>query len=129
MVMPFGMSTAQEQIEELQRQIETLRNRAVLELKVKLAEARGDVVAMEHQLAEMTGNAAPAKAREPKKARVSITIDQVVGAIKSGATNYRAVANALCCSSATATKKIKAEGKKAGITSTGEKANFRLSVK
>ena len=123
------MSTAQEQIEELQRQIENLRNRAVLELKVKLAEARNNVSEFERQISEMTGSAAPAKANEPRKARVSVTIKQIVEAIQGGATNYRAVANTLGCSPANVAKNIKAEGKKAGIRSRGEKANFTLSVK
>lgn len=129
MIMPFAMSTAQEQIKELQQQIGNLRHRAVLELKVKLAEARSNVVALEHQLAEMTGSAAPAIANEPKKVRVSITIKQVVEAIQAGATNYRTVANALGCSPANVAQKIKSEGKKVGIRSKGEKANFVLSVK
>jgi chromosome segregation ATPase len=127
--MPFAMSTAQEQIKELERQIENLRNRAVLELKVKLAEARNHVVDLESKIAELTDSAAPAKPDEPKKVRVSITIKQIVEAIQGGATNYRAVANALGCSPANVAQKIKAEGKKAGIRSRGEKANFVLSVK
>lgn len=123
------MTNAQDQIEEIQRQIETLRHRAVLELKVKLVEARNNVLELESQLAEMTGNAIVAKAKGQRKARVSITTEQIVEAIKGGATNYRAVAAKLDCSSATVTKKIKAEGKKAGISSTGEKAKFKLVVK
>lgn len=127
------MPTVQEQIEELQSQIATLRHRAVLELKVKLAEARHHVVDLEHQLAELTGNAALQEVKEPqkapRKARSNITIEQVVGAIKSGATNYRTVASELGCSPSLVGKTIKNEGKKAGIKSTGVKANFALSVK
>jgi len=127
------MSTVQEQIEELQRQIENLRHRGILELKVKLAEARNSVATLEHQLAELTGNAAPQEAKEsqkaPRKARANITIEQVVGAIKSGSSNYRTVATALGCSPSLVAKKIKSEGKKAGIKSTGVKSNFALSVK
>jgi len=129
MITPLGMTTAQEQIEEIQNQIESLRHRAVLELKVKLAEARSNVVALERQIAQMSGSAAPAKVNEPRKARVAITIDQVVEAIKAGAYNFKTVASKLGCSPVTATKKIKDEGKKAGIIGSGEKTKFRLSVK
>ena len=53
----------------------------------------------------------------------------MVEAIKGGATNYRAIASKLDTSSATVTKKIKMEGKAAGITSSGQKASFKLLVK
>ena len=120
---------ATEQIEDLQRQIEQLKHRAILELKVKIAEARALVVELQDQLAKLSGEFAPAKPVATRKARTSVTIQQVVDAIKGGATNYRAVANKLGSSAATVTKKIKEEGKAAGITSTGEKAAFTLSVK
>ena len=64
-----------------------------------------------------------------RKARTSITIDQVVAAIKAGATNYKGVALKLGCSPMTVTSKIKAQGKSAGISSTGQKAAFKLAVK
>jgi len=124
------MPTAQEQIEEIQRQIVNLRHQAVLELKVKLADARATVAALERELAQTTGSTtAPAQASKTRKARVSITVGQIVEAIKAGAYNYRSVAAKLGCSTATVTSKIKADGKSAGITSTGEKASFRLSVR
>ncbi|MEI8233102.1 MAG: hypothetical protein WCH57_00275 [Verrucomicrobiota bacterium] len=121
-------SGATEQIETLQRQIEQLRHRAILELKVKLAEARALVVDLQSQIEKMTSEPAPAKAIG-RKARTSVTIAQVVEAIKGGATNYRSVAAKLGSSSATVAKKIKAEGKAAGISSTGQKASFKLIVK
>lgn len=120
--------SASEQIEELQRQIEALRDRSLLELKVKLGEARHTVAVLEKQISELTGKSAseaPVKTRR----RTSITIDQVVDAIKGGATNYRAVANALGCSPITVAKKIELEGKAAGIRSSGQKASFRLFLK
>jgi len=123
------MSTAQEQIEEIQRQIVNLRHQAVLELKVKLADARATVAALERELAQATGSTAPEQASKSRKARVSITMEQIVEALKAGAYNYRTVSTKLGCSTATVTSKIKAEGKNAGITSTGEKASFRLSVR
>ncbi len=124
--------SASEQIEELERQIVQLKHRSLLELKVKLAEARHAVVVLEKQIEEISGKApASGGAVEPKqrKARTSITIAQVVAAIKGGALNYKAVANALGCSPITVAKKIEAEGKAAGIKSTGQKATFKLSVK
>ena len=114
------MPTAEEQIYELQRQIENLKSRSTLELRVKLAEAKGQVIALEKQLE------APTTAR---KHRVSITIEQVVAAIREGAVNYPAIAAKLGCSPATVATKIRDEGKKAGIKSTGERANFKLGVK
>ena len=119
---------ATEQIEDLQRQIEQLKHRAVLELKVKLAEARALVVDLQSQIEKMTGEAVSEKT-STRKPRTSVTIDQVVAAIKAGASNYRTVAAKLGSSTATVTKKVKAEGKAAGITSVGQKASFRLMVK
>ena len=119
-------SGATEQIEDLQRQIEQLKHRAVLELKVKLAEARALVVELQSQIEKMSGEAPSAKTR---KARTSVTIQQVAEAIKGGATNYSAIANKLGTSAATVAKKIKTEGKAAGISSVGQKASFKLRVK
>jgi hypothetical protein len=97
-----------------------------LELKLKLAEARNVVDGLESQLEKLTGKAPAATGRNP---RVSVTIDQIVEAIKGGAANYPAIASELGCSSATVARKVKEEGKKAGIKSTGEKAKFKLMVK
>ena len=121
-------TAATQQIEDLQRQIEQLKHRAVLELKVKLAEARALVVDLQSQIEKMTGEAVSEKT-STRKPRTSVTIDQVVAAIKAGASNYRTVAAKLGSSTATVTKKVKAEGKAAGITSVGQKASFRLMVK
>jgi len=123
-----SVTGAAEQIEDLERQIEQLKHRAVLELKVKLAEAKSLVVELQSQLEKLTGEVAPVRA-SGRKPRTSVTIQQVVGAIKGGATNYRAVANKLGTSAATVAKKIKTEGKDAGVSSTGQKASFKLLVK
>jgi len=120
--------SASEQIEELERQIEALRHRSLLDLKVKLGEARHTVAVLEKQIGELTGKS-PAPAPEKSRKRTSITIGQVVDAIKGGATNYRAVANALGCSPITVAKKIETEGKAAGIRSSGQKASFKLFLK
>ncbi|XHR30950.1 MAG: hypothetical protein ACFUZC_10365 [Chthoniobacteraceae bacterium] len=53
----------QEQIQELERQIENLRGRAVMELKVKLVEARNRVVEIQKEIAELTGSTTPNAAR------------------------------------------------------------------
>jgi predicted transcriptional regulator len=124
--MPTTLS-ASEQIEQLQQQIEQLKHRSLLELKVKLAEARGAVSDLESQIEKITGTS-PAKTGV-RKSRTSITIDDVVRAIKGGASNYKNVADVLGCSAATVTNKIKAEGKAAGIASSGQKASFKLTAK
>ncbi len=132
---PYGnasaMSTTQEQIAELQRQIENLRHRAIMELKVKLADTRNQVLDIQNKIAELSGNSADSVTANPpaSKARVSVTIQQIAEAIKGGKTNYRAVAEALGCSSSNVANKIRKEGKKAGILSRGNKANFVLLVK
>jgi len=93
---------------------------------VKLAEARALVVDLQNQIEKVSDEVAPGKTR---KARTSVTIQQVVEAINGGATNYRAIANKLGTSAATVAKKIKTEGKAAGISSVGQKAAFKLCVK
>jgi hypothetical protein len=121
--------SAQEEIQELQRQIENLRTRAIMEIKVKLAEARNNVVDLENRIAELSGNAPSAQTAQPRKARVRVTIKQIVEAIQGGAINYRMVADKLGCSPSIVAQKIKAEGKRAGIKCASKKANFVLSVK
>lgn len=125
------MNNTQEQIADLQRQIENLRHRATMELKVKLADARNQVADLENKIAELSGNSTDAATahRPASKARVSVTIQQIAEAIKGGKTNYRTIAEALGCSPSNVASKIRKEGKKAGITSKGNKANFALSVK
>lgn len=126
--MVFRMTDIDNQIQELQLQIARLKERSVLELRVKLAEARGQVIALEKQLEQLSGKA-PAEKAAGRKPWVSIGIEQVVAAIKEGAYNYPQIAAKLGCSSQTVANKVAAEGKKAGIKSTGQKAQFRLSLK
>jgi len=76
--MPTILS-ASEQIEELQQQIEQLKHRSFLELKVQLAEARGVVVELESQISKLTECT---RKNYRKKIRTSITIADVVRAIK-----------------------------------------------
>ena len=118
-----------EQIQELERQIENLRSRAVMELKVKLADARNQVVEIQKEIAKLTDSNSSDTASIVKNPRLTITIKQVVEAIRGGATNYKMVADKLGCSKSGVAKKVKEEGKKAGITSSGEKSNFVLTVK
>ena len=94
----------------------------------KLAEARALVVDLQGQIAKLSGEVAPEKV-SGRKPRTSVSVEQVVAAIKGGATNYRTIAAKLGSSAATVAKKIKTEGKAAGITSTGQKAAFKLSAK
>ncbi|MEI6349582.1 MAG: hypothetical protein WCP06_00580 [Verrucomicrobiota bacterium] len=121
--------SAKEQIEELEQQIEKLKHRSILQLRVQLAEARNAVTELEIQIQKLTGKAPEAVKSTGRKPRTSVNIDDVVQAIKGGATNYRAVAQKLGSTAATVTKKIKAEGKAAGISSTGQKATFKLTAK
>jgi len=119
----------QEQIQDLERQIKNLRSRAVMELKVKLSTARNHVADIQKEIAKLTGGDAPDSENVVKKPRITITIKQIVEAIRGGATNYKMVADKLGCSKSGVAKKVKEEGKKAGITSSGEKSNFVLAVK
>jgi hypothetical protein len=125
-----NITSATEEIEQLQLQIERLKERSLLELKVKLAEARHTVVILEKQIAEVTGKPATApKTAIGRRPRTTISIAQVVSAIKGGATNFRAVSAVLGCSPVTVAKKIESEGKKVGIYSEGQKASFKLFIK
>ena len=119
----------QEQIQDLERQIQNLRGRAVMELKVKLVDARNRVAEIQKEIAKLTGSDSSDTTSVIKKPRITITIKQIVEAIRGGATNYKMVADKLGCSKSAVSKKIKEEGKKAGITSSGEKSNFVLTVK
>ncbi|XHR29364.1 MAG: hypothetical protein ACFUZC_02140 [Chthoniobacteraceae bacterium] len=121
-------SNATDQIEDLQRQIEQLKHRAVLELKVKLADAKALVVDLQAQIEKISGEVGE-KPATGRRHRTRVTIAQIVDAIKGGATNYRTVAAKLGASPASIANKIKDEGKAAGISSTGQKASFKLVVK
>ncbi|HWL53288.1 MAG TPA: hypothetical protein VNQ90_12695 [Chthoniobacteraceae bacterium] len=130
-----------EEIEELERQLADLRHRSLLELKVKLGEARHTVALLERKIQELTQEpgktpeAAIAAAEGPqspapqRRSRVSVTIEQVVEAIREGATNYRQIARELGCSPITVAKKVETEGKAAGIRSSGQKGSFKLFLK
>ena len=120
-------SKATDQIQDLQRQIEQLRHRAVLELKVKLAEAKALVADLQAQIAEISREAGRGSGKVRKRTRV--TIGQIADAIKGGAKNYREVAAKLGASPISIANKIKAQGKAAGISSTGRKASFKLVAK
>ena len=68
-------------IEELQKQIEQLKQEAVDELKQQLNEARKAVAALEEELAELTGKAAAPETRTRRTRRPSITDDELRGQI------------------------------------------------
>jgi hypothetical protein len=128
MAIPTHMNT-QEQIQELERQIENLRSRAVMELKVKLSTARNHVADIQKEIAKLASSGDPDATNVIKKPRITITVKQIGEAIRGGATNYKMVADKLGCSKSCVAKKVKEEGKKSGITSSGEKSNFILTVK
>jgi len=95
----------QEQIQDLERQIVNLRSRAVMELKVKLSTARNHVAEIQKEIAKLTGGGAPDTTNAVKKPRITITIKQIVEAIRGGATNYKTVADKLGCSKSAVAKK------------------------
>ena len=64
-------TSALSKIEELQKQIETLKQQAVEEVKQKLAEAREVVSQLESELAKLTGK--PRQEEEPRVRRSSIS--------------------------------------------------------
>lgn len=129
-----------EEIEELERQLIDLKHRSLLELKVKLGEARHAVALLERQIEalvkedrqrpEAVVSFTGSRAVEPRRrTRTSITIEQVVEAIRGGASNYRQISSILGCSPITVAKKVEAEGKGAGIKSSGQKGSFKLFLK
>ena len=71
-------TNALDKIEELQRQIETLKQEAVDELRQKLTEARRVVAELENELADLTGRA-PAEGRVRRVRRPSIGDDELKG--------------------------------------------------
>ncbi len=71
-------TSALSKIEELQKQIETLKQQAVAEVKLKLAEARRLVVQLEDELAELVGKAPEAETRTRRARRPSITDEHLL---------------------------------------------------
>jgi len=125
------IEASRRQIEEDQRQIESLRPRALQELQDKLAASRALTLELQSQIAATLGakeKKAPPVSSKKRKAPKPVTIAQIVEAIRGGAHNYPLVAEKLGVSAQTVTKKIKAEGADAGITSEGQRHTFRLSV-
>ena len=124
-------TSASEQIAEYQKQIEVLKHRAVLELKVQLAEARALVVDLQNKIAEYTGEvtAKAPEAGKSRKERGAVSIEQIVEGIRAGATNYRMLAARLGVSTPTIMRRIQEQGANAGITSVGQKAAFCLIVR
>ena len=66
-------NSALSKIEELQKQIETLKQQAVEEIRQKLADARKLVAQLEDELAELTGKPQESEARSRRARRPSIT--------------------------------------------------------
>ena len=66
-------TSALSKIEELQKQIETLKQQAIDEVKQKLFDARKLVTVLEEELAGLTGREAAEAPRAPRQRRPSIT--------------------------------------------------------
>ena len=83
-------------IEELQKQIETLKQQAVDEVKQKLFEARKTVVQLEDELAGLTGRSAAAEQPSAKRARRPSITDEHLRAyvLKAMADNGKTGLNA-----------------------------------
>ena len=136
---PTSTPSAIEQIEKLERQIadcqsqiKQLKHQALQELRAKLKDAQAFVEELQREIVKHSGGVqekAPEAVKDSKKTRGSVTIEQIVEAIRNGAKNYRQVADKLGVGAATVTKKIKAEGEKAGIGSMGERSSFELFLK
>ena len=71
--------TALSKIEELQLQIEQLKQEAVAELKQKLNEAREVVSSLEDELGELTGRSGSSESRSRRSRRPSIADDELRG--------------------------------------------------
>ena len=74
-------TNALDKIEELQKQIELLKQEAIDELKQQLNEARGAVAELEDELTELTGKPAEAGTRARRNRRPSITDEALRGQI------------------------------------------------
>lgn len=72
-------TTALNKIEELEKQIEHLKQEAVDEVKQKLSEARRAVAALEGELANLTGRPATSEPRARRIRRPSIADDALQG--------------------------------------------------
>lgn len=71
-------TNALDKIEELQKQIETLKQEAVEEIRQKLTEARRVVAELENELADLTGRPSP-EGRVRRVRRPSIGDDELKG--------------------------------------------------
>jgi len=76
-----------------------------MELKVKLVEARNWEVEIQKEIETLTGNGNPDTTNVIKSPRVTITVKQIVEAIRDGPINYKMVANKLGCSKSSVAKK------------------------
>lgn len=127
------MATNKNPLDEIKKHeeaIAALKNDAVAALKDKRRALQSELTGIEAEISKLTG-AAPGevKTRKSRSPSVAITIEQVVKAIKDGATNNVRIAQALGCSAAKVKATVAHGGKAAGITSTGERASFAYSLK
>jgi uncharacterized coiled-coil protein SlyX len=74
---PMSEKSALEKIQDLESQIQTLKQEAIHELRQKLADARNDVARLEKELAELTGSPAAPAVAAPRVRRASISDDDL----------------------------------------------------
>jgi hypothetical protein len=126
----MATKSATERIAEIkanaQAEIDKLKVEALALLNAEKKNHLDRVKELDKEIEELSGKAPSSKASGTRK---KISIEDVVASIKAGNTNYPAIARHLGASTANVAGKIKAEGKKAGITKTGERASMKLGVK
>jgi hypothetical protein len=118
-----------DEIKKHQDAIAALKNDAVSGLKAEKSALENQVRALDAQISALTGKAPGEKTRKPRSPSVPVSIDDIVKHIKSGVTNNNALAKATGASSAKIKAVVKADGKKAGITSSGARSKFAYALK
>ena len=131
--------TTQQEIEELKRRLETLREQAEDEIRQKLAEARQVVSDLERQLSEVTGRPSASEIKalaEPKQRRIrrpSISDDelktqilQILAAAGPHGINAKQIATALNQTPARVRQFIAANPKALKRTGSGPGTKFFL---
>ena len=125
------MDNYKDQIEQLETQIRSIKDKAVLHLKAKLAEQRNAMIETQKELDAFTGETSVSQTPQPHQRRsfAHITIDQIKDAITAGSTNYATIAKALDVTTGKVRTMIEKEGAAANIASSGSRSSFRLYIK
>jgi hypothetical protein len=123
------MSSYEDQIAGLQTQIHRLKDRAILEIRVKIAEHRNALSGLQAELEKLQpGAVTPGSEARQRRTYTPVTIEQIVDGIKGGASNYASLHKLLGASLATVRNRIEKEGKAAKVSSTGFGPGFRLYI-